>query len=220
MYGLGAFLRMITGSPLPGQRARHLAPGDVDRTRATVGLCPAVPPDLETICLKAIRKLPEDRYHTPREMGEDLDRFLRGDPVLARAVPFGTRIARRAARHRAITLLSILIFCTLFSWVCLRLRDARPASQGLDRARALSAELKWSEARSAYLDVLKLDPGNGEARTGLDRADAEVRRREADLAARQALEKARLVQGVLARWIPLAETSTWERVAYRRGSAH
>ncbi len=218
VYGLGASLyEMITGKPpFPGDNAHAiwLLATSTEPAQPS-SLCPAVPPDLETICLKAIRKLPEDRYPTPREMGEDLDRFLRGEPIHARTVPLGTRIARMAAHHRVITLLSILIFCTLFSWTCLRLLDARAASRGLDRARTLAAERKWPEARAAYLDVLALDPESGVARAGLDRADAEARRGEADLAARQALEKARLVQGVLARWIPLAETlRAMERVAY------
>jgi hypothetical protein len=42
-----------------------------------------VPAPLEAICLKAMAKLPEDRYQTAVEMHDDLERFRNGQPVQA-----------------------------------------------------------------------------------------------------------------------------------------
>ena len=42
---------------------------------------PDVPPDLETICLKALAKKPADRYGTCRELAKDLARWLAGQPI-------------------------------------------------------------------------------------------------------------------------------------------
>jgi serine/threonine protein kinase/tetratricopeptide (TPR) repeat protein len=61
---------------------------------------PAIPPDLETVVLKAMAKNPEERYVTARELADDLRRFLEGEPVRARRPGLAHRARNWARRHR------------------------------------------------------------------------------------------------------------------------
>jgi serine/threonine protein kinase len=59
------------------------------------------PIDLETILLKAMQKEPRERYATAGEFADDLQRFLTGQPILARRPSAWDRTKRWAGRHPA-----------------------------------------------------------------------------------------------------------------------
>ncbi|HUQ69803.1 MAG TPA: serine/threonine-protein kinase [Planctomycetaceae bacterium] len=58
-----------------------------------------IPVELETICLKALAKVPSQRYATVRAFLEDVHRFESGTPVLARRPGIVQRAQRVARQH-------------------------------------------------------------------------------------------------------------------------
>jgi tetratricopeptide (TPR) repeat protein len=102
VYGLGSVLyACLTGRP---PHAGSSLVETLDRIRTSPPeppsrINPRVPRDLEVICLKCLEMDPRRRYGTARELGDDLDRWLRGEPILARPVSTLTR-ARLWARRR------------------------------------------------------------------------------------------------------------------------
>ncbi len=114
LYSLGVVLyELLTGRlPFegdPGTVLRAVLEREPIRPRA---VAPGVPRDLETICLKCLEKDPSRRYRSAEELADDLDRFLRGEPIAARPASRAGRAWRFARRHpitaAAIVLLAIV----------------------------------------------------------------------------------------------------------------
>jgi serine/threonine protein kinase len=72
----------------------------------------SIPPELETIVLKAMEKNPADRYATAQELAEDLERFLRDEPIKARR-PNPVQRARKWARRHPSIMASALVALVL-----------------------------------------------------------------------------------------------------------
>ena len=86
LYSVGCCLyEMLTGTvPFTGATPVAIAYRHVreDPTPPRM-LNPDVPRPLEAICLKAMAKLPDNRYQTASELHDDLERFRNGQPVQA-----------------------------------------------------------------------------------------------------------------------------------------
>jgi tRNA A-37 threonylcarbamoyl transferase component Bud32 len=101
IYSLGVVLyEMLAGeAPFHGNRRLLLLQVLEDDPRPPRSLNPAVPRDLEVICLKAMSKSPARRYQSAREMADDLRRYRQGRPILARPMGRAERTARWCRRY-------------------------------------------------------------------------------------------------------------------------
>ena len=103
IYSLGAILyALLTGQP------PHLGASAAEVLRSVLQDEPVEPrlirhdvsPDLEKICLKAIRYEPEARYETSQALADDLDRYLAGEPTQAAGSGLLDRVAREIRRDQ------------------------------------------------------------------------------------------------------------------------
>jgi serine/threonine-protein kinase len=106
IYSLGASLyQVITGRPpVTGSNALEIlsAIGNAD-VPAMRALSMDIPKDLEAITLKCLEKDRSKRYDSAKAFAEDLDRFLAGEPVLARPTGLWYRVQRKLRKHKQLT---------------------------------------------------------------------------------------------------------------------
>jgi WD40 repeat protein/serine/threonine protein kinase len=111
VYALGAVLyELLTGRP-PFRAPTALDTLVLVQTEEPVPpsrLQPGVPRDLETVCLTCLQKEPARRYDSAEVLGEDLQRFLAGEPIHARPVRAWERGAKWVRRHPAPAALALV----------------------------------------------------------------------------------------------------------------
>src|SRR5262249_20582773 len=86
VYALGTiFYELLTGQrPFQGSGVMQILIQLQERKPAPPRqLQPAIPPDLERICLRCLEKRPSQRYATAGDLGDDLEWFLSGAPIRA-----------------------------------------------------------------------------------------------------------------------------------------
>ena len=96
--------------------------------------------DLDTIAIKALKKSPAERYATANAFGEDIERYLRGDVVLAQPDSVAYRALKFARRYRVALAAAGVLILTLAGGLAATTYEARVASK--QRDSALQAQLR------------------------------------------------------------------------------
>jgi WD40 repeat protein/Tfp pilus assembly protein PilF len=157
VYALGAILYesptgrppFLGNSPLETLRqVLHEEPPSLARWQ------PKLPRDLVTICLKCLDKDAARRYGSAAELADDLGRFLRGEPIHARAVGPAERAVKWSRRHPAVAALAVtLAAVTLLGFVTVfvfwrHAESGRTAAED-ERGKAVRARVAAEDARTA-----------------------------------------------------------------------
>jgi WD40 repeat protein len=154
VYALGAILYvLLTGRP-PCRGATVLETLEQARSVEPVAprrLLPGLPRDIETIALKCLHKDPAKRYDSASSLGDDLHRFLSGEPIVARPVSVWERAARWARRKPALAALGAALLVAVAGLLGLGAWSYQEIKQSRDSAVADSYRALLGETRAVRL---------------------------------------------------------------------
>ena len=156
LYALGVVLYlMLTGrTPFAGASPAELPAliGETDPPALRL-LAPAVPRDLETICLKCLERDPARRYASAVDLAADLRRFLAGEPIVARPPGRLDIFLKFARRHRAalaataIAATALGVATAVSTWLAVRATRA-------EKRAATEAAISRAESEFLQNDLL------------------------------------------------------------------
>jgi tetratricopeptide (TPR) repeat protein len=211
VYGLGAVLyELLTGHPpFRGADAARVMESILlsDPARAR-RVNPDAPRDLEVIAAKCLEKDPARRYVSAAELADDLDRFLAGRPIHARAVGLAERTWRWCRRNPVATgfLAASTLGCVVAGWMALALAESaaverqaradaekahwtavanqKEAERARDASRAAlakeAAAHKQADAEKAAAQNARTDAENARKQADVEKADADRQRDRAN----------------------------------------
>jgi tetratricopeptide (TPR) repeat protein len=203
IYSLGATLyELLTLQPVldGSDRQELLRQIAFEEPKAARQINKAIPPELETIVLKALEKRPQDRYATAQDVADDLRRWLLDEPIRARRPRLRARLGRWCRRHKpavagvtAALLMGLAVLGGSIGWVA-RDQEARRAKNLEIVAGAMEDTRTWQQRRrlpEALWAARRADALLAE--TEVDESLREsVRARRADLELLDRLEDIRL----------------------------
>lgn len=120
---------------------------------------PTISRSIETICLKTISKEPSRRYHSAKELSDDLQRLKQGQPILARDLPWWEKLIMWSRRNRnvaiwaatsAILLIAIGVGASIAAW------NFKEANNRIlvEKQKATSAQQRAVQDRTAAVNAL------------------------------------------------------------------
>ncbi len=181
IYALGAILyELLTGRPpfraeTAAETERQvIAQEPVPPSRLNA----RVPRDLETVCLKCLEKEPGGRYATAGALAEDLNRFLKHEPIDARPTGPLVRMTRWGKRNPVLVASLGIVSLTGLVAIATILWQWRSAVEARQQSDLAVKSERWERYRSnisAAASALQFQSNSGTARRALEAAPAEHR---------------------------------------------
>ncbi len=164
VYSLGVVLyELLTDErPFNGNVRRMLAQIEFDEPRSPRGQGDRVPRDLETICLRCLRKDPKKRFKTAADLAADLRRYLKREPIesrpvghLERLVSWSRRKPGLAASLGSVAILLIATASVSAAWAIHSIEQKAKIQEALDHSKLVRAETELDRglAEAAQGDV-------------------------------------------------------------------
>ncbi len=113
----------------------------------------SIPIELETICLKCLQKVPAKRYSSARELAEDLQRWMQGDPILARPISAFSKAVRWTRKHPAICGSVLVVIASIAAIVGVLAKSNQ--SLAFERDIAIKAQKEADSQRATAESRLK-----------------------------------------------------------------
>ncbi len=152
--------------------------------------------DLDNIVAMAMRKEPERRYSSVEQFATDVDRHLRGLPVLARADSWSYRAGKFARRNGAAIGLALAFLAVLIGFSISTLVQSKRVSRERDVAELERATAEAERARAEAVSEFLIDSfrlanpsrARGNSITAKEILDAGARRISSELRSQPALQ--------------------------------
>ena len=188
IYSLGVILFQLLTAELPFRGTPRMLLHQVlnEEPRSPRSLNDRIPRNLETICLKAMAKEPAQRYQTARELVDDIQCYLPGEPILARPVGRIERSWHWVNRNSLVAGLSAAVVVALLLGITVSGFFAVKAERRADDA--VAEKIRADEkANEAIAEKTRADQEARDAQAGAERA-AEARKQATEQADRVTIE--------------------------------
>ncbi|GMV28599.1 MAG: hypothetical protein AMXMBFR59_07240 [Rhodanobacteraceae bacterium] len=191
VYALGVLLfELLSGARFHGNPAAQAGSASdrlVNAATAAASSGDGIAPrrlrgDLGIIVARATDAEPARRYATAQALADDVRRFLRGAPILARRDSGWYRLRRTVMRHRVASAALLLAIVAIIAGSALALSQARRAAREAELARAAQRFL------TGVFDAAAPDAAAGARVTARELIDQGVARIDEELAGQPALQ--------------------------------